>query len=99
MKNPEVKVIKLDLNDEAGMAALKKELEETFAKNKEAEEVSNKLTKAMQVFTEENCRIADAYGHDRNAILRSSLHTFMDAVLEFDWNKYDFETHDIKQEG
>lgn len=97
--NPNIKVIKLDLNDEAGMAEFKKQFKDKFAKNIEAAEISHKLTAAMQIFTEENVRIADNYGLDRNAILRSSLHTFVDAVLEFDWNKYDLETHDIKQEG
>lgn len=99
MKNPNIKVINLDLSDAAGQAELTKMLEEIFVGKKKADTAAEELTAAFQVFVEENLSIADSYRLDRNAVMLSSMRVFMDAVLENDWNKYDFESHDIKREG
>lgn len=97
MKNTEIKVI--DLTQEADVGEFTNLVKGILEEGERKSNVAAALTDAMRVFVETNLRTADKYGMDRNAIMKSALHTFVDAVLEFDWNEYDLETHDIKQEA
>ena len=93
----------IELNDENALPELAKLLGGIFgekAKKKAARKAAqDELFDALMVFAEANLRFADAVGLDRNSVMKASLHTLIDMVVEENWDEYDLELHDFKEQG